>query len=67
MWWEDGSGANPFDAQPVTADQLVDLTQDPRVHLQKRHKSRIVSEAQRGTPETPGNRPREILATIRDL
>ena len=33
MWWEDGSGANPLDAPPVTVDQLVDLTQDPRVHL----------------------------------
>ncbi len=32
IWWEDGSGADPLDAPPVTVDQLVDLARDPRVH-----------------------------------
>jgi len=33
IWWEDSSGAGPLDGPPVTVDQLIDLAQDPRVHL----------------------------------
>lgn len=33
MWWEDGSGAAPLDAPPVTVNQLIELVQEPRVHL----------------------------------
>ena len=33
IWREDGSGPEPLDALPVTVDQLIELVQDPRVHL----------------------------------
>jgi len=33
IWWQDSSGAGPLDGPPVTVDQLIDLAQDPRVHL----------------------------------
>ena len=32
-WWVDGSGADPLEAPPATLEQLIDLVQDPRVHL----------------------------------
>jgi len=31
--WTDGSGTDPLDAPPATAEQLIDLVQDPRAHL----------------------------------
>ena len=32
-WWRDRSGADPLDAPPASTEQLIELVQDPRVHL----------------------------------